>query len=140
MSVDRKVLVVDDDPDMVEQVSTILQSAGYQVITAGTQEEAEDVLLSVKPDIAIVDLMMEHTDSGFVLSRHLKQLHPGTPVIMLTAVTSATGVSFASDAPEAKAWVQVEKIMDKPVRKEQLLAEVRRLLRLDNADAGPAHP
>lgn len=128
MSAHKKILVVDDDPDMVEQVAAILKGAGYEVVLAGTAEEAEDVLLSVKPDMAIVDLMMEHKDSGFVLCHHLKQIYPGTPVILLTGVTAATGISFDGNVADAKTWIEVEKVLDKPVRKEQLLAEVRRLL------------
>ncbi|OGV69494.1 MAG: hypothetical protein A3K19_33190 [Lentisphaerae bacterium RIFOXYB12_FULL_65_16] len=140
MSVHKKVLVVDDDPDMAEQVTVILKGAGYEVVTAGTAEEAEELLLSVKPDAAVLDLMMEYKDSGFVLCHHLKQLYPGTPVILLTGVTAATGISFNGNVADAKTWIEVEKILDKPVRKEQLLAEVRRLLHeVDACECGVHH-
>ena len=128
MSDTKKILVADDDPDVVEQLSLLLTAQGYEVHAAGGQKEAEELLLSVRPDLAIIDLMMEEMDSGFVLCHNLKRLYPETPVILLTAVTAATGLSFDVRSPEAQAWVKADKILDKPVRPEQLRAEVRRLL------------
>jgi CheY-like chemotaxis protein len=125
----KKILVVDDDSDVLDQVTAILSSAGYEVVSAEDQASAEEALLRTRPDLAIVDLMMEEKDSGFVLSYQIKKLYPGTPVILLTAVTGATGLSFASQSEEAQSWTKVDRILDKPVRSEQLKAEVHRLLR-----------
>ena len=124
----RKILVVDDDLDVIEQVTAVLEPEGYQILTAGSEEEAEDVLLTVKPDLAILDLMMEQMDSGFVLAYHLKKLYPDTPILLLTAVTSATRMSFDTQAPTERSWLKVDRVLDKPIRPEQLTAEVRRLL------------
>jgi CheY-like chemotaxis protein len=124
----KKILVVDDDPDILDQVTAILSSGEYEVVSAQGQASAEEVLLKIRPDLAIVDLMMEEKDSGFVLSYQIKKLYPGTPVILLTAVTGATGLSFASQSGEAQSWTQVDRMLDKPVRSEQLKAEVQRLL------------
>jgi CheY-like chemotaxis protein len=73
----KKILVVDDDSDILEQVSMILKQDGHEVHTAGTQDEAEEILLSLKPDLAILDLMMEEKDTGFVLCHRIKKLYPG---------------------------------------------------------------
>jgi DNA-binding response OmpR family regulator len=129
MSAKKKILLVDDDLDILEQLTATLTAAGYDTVAAEGQTAGEEALLKGKPDLAILDLMMEHMDSGFVLSHQLKKLYPETPVILLTAVTAATGLSFATNSAEAQAWAQVDKIMDKPVRPEQVKAEVRRLLR-----------
>jgi CheY-like chemotaxis protein len=82
----------------------------------------------MKPDLAILDLMMEEKDSGFVLSHQIKKLYPELPIILLTAVVGATGLSFAAQRSDEQSWIKVDKIMDKPVRPEQLKAEVSRLL------------
>ena len=124
----KTILVVDDDSDILDQVTAILSNAGYEVVSAEGQASAEEALLKMKPDMAIVDLMMEEKDSGFVLSYHIKKLYPGTPVILLTAVTGATGLSFASQSEEAQSWTKVDRMLDKPIRSEQLKAEVQRLL------------
>ena len=123
-----KILVVDDDPDVVEQLKLVLDSAGYEVASAGGMAEAEELLLSFHPDAAVIDLMMEHQDSGFVLCHEIKRLYPGTPVLLLTAVKAATGISFEPASEEQAAWVRVDRIMDKPVRPEQLTKEVEKLL------------
>ena len=128
MSKKATILVVDDDPDIVEQLTLIIQSEGYTVVAAGGQEEAEQVLMSVKPDLAIVDLMMEDMDSGFVLSHEIKKLYPETPIIMLTSVKSATGLSFASTSADQQSWIKADRLLDKPVRPEQLKNEMSRLL------------
>ena len=123
------ILLVDDDPDVLEQISLTLSAKGYRVTTAASQHEAEEALLGVQPDLAICDLMLEHMDSGFVLCHTIKKLYPETPVILLTAVTAQTGVAFDAQSAEARSWIKADKILDKPVRPEQLAAEVSRLLR-----------
>ena len=129
MQEQKKILVVDDDIDMLEQVAMILKAEGYQVIQAQGQKEGEEALLSTIPDLAVLDLMMENMDSGFVLCHHVKRLFPETPVILLTAVKAATGLDFHPQSNEAASWVKADVVMDKPVRPEQLRQEVRRLLK-----------
>lgn len=124
----KKILVVDDDLDLLEQMTAILTAAGYEVVSADSQAAAEETILKTKADLAILDLMMEEKDSGFVLSYQLKKLFPEMPVILLTAVAGATGLSFATEQADARSWMKVDKLLDKPVRPEQLRAEVQRLL------------
>jgi CheY-like chemotaxis protein len=128
MSNGKKILVVDDDIDLLEQVAMMLSGEGYAVTKAQSQEEAEEALLTVIPDLAVCDLMMENMDSGFVLCHHIKKLYPETPVIILTAVKSATGLDFTVRPSDAGSWIQADALMDKPVRPEQLKTEIRRLL------------
>ena len=137
MSDKKKILVVDDDPDYIEQVGTILASEGYEVFTAGGEDEAREMLLTVCPDLAILDLMMEHKDSGFVLAHHIKKLYPEAAVMLITSVAAVTGMSFAPQSADARTWVKTECVLDKPIRPEQLKAEVRRLLKVpEGAAAG----
>lgn len=133
MSEKKTVLVVDDDEDLVEQISLWLSAAGYEISTAGSRAEAEETILAQKPDVAVVDLMMEEQDSGFVLCYELKKLYPDLPVIILTAVKASTGLSFAPESDEEQAWVKADCVLDKPVRSERLRAEVERLLRKSEA-------
>jgi DNA-binding response OmpR family regulator len=128
MSNAKKILVVDDDPDIVDQVTLILKMDGHEVHAAGTQSEAEEILLSIKPDLAVIDLMMEEKDSGFVLCHRIKKLYPGTPVIMLTAVKAATGMSFAAESTVQQSWLKADHLLDKPIRAERLRADVKRFL------------
>jgi DNA-binding response OmpR family regulator len=130
MTVLKKILVVDDDPDIRDQVELVLKANGYDVTPADSAANAEESLISFQPDLAIVDLMMEQMDSGFVLCHQIKKLYPNMPVIMLTAVRASTGFGFDINTPEAKSWVKADCILDKPVRAEELLNSVQKLLRV----------
>ncbi|MBN1554862.1 MAG: response regulator [Phycisphaerae bacterium] len=129
MSTGKTILLVDDDLDILEQLTAILTPQGYQIVTAGGREDAEEQLLMTRPDLAILDVMMEQSDAGFVLAHHVKRLYPDTPVILLTSVTAATSLSFQGVSPDMKSWMNADVIVNKPVRPEQIVAEVRRLLR-----------
>ena len=125
----KTILVVDDDADFVTQVQVQLEAAGYTVLPAESQARAEQILADTQPDLAIVDLMMEHMDGGFVLAYKIKKAAPDTPVILVTAVTSETGFEFDAATEEERSWVKADVILDKPVRFEQLTREIDRLLK-----------
>lgn len=129
----KRILLVDDDVDMLELLAGQLRAAGAEVTLACGEREGEDALLTIHPDLVILDLMMERKDSGFVLCHRTKQLHPGTPVILLTAVATATGLGFQPRNSAARAWVGADLLLDKPVPPERLRQEVKRLLTVASA-------
>jgi DNA-binding response OmpR family regulator len=123
-----RILLVDDDEDFLFQHRIQLENAGFAVATAGSRSEAEEKTNDFRPDLAILDLMMEHHDDGFVLSHHLKRKFPGLPVILVTAVTSETGLVFDPASPEQRAWIGADALLAKPIRFEQLQREIDRLV------------
>jgi CheY-like chemotaxis protein len=123
-----KILLVDDDQDVTDQLSILLRQDGFTVAIANSQAEAEEALIAAKPDLAIIDLMMEQQDSGFVLCHEIKKLFPQTPVIILTSVKAATGLSFAPNSADQQSWLKADVLLDKPVRPERLKNEISRLL------------
>jgi CheY-like chemotaxis protein len=123
-----KILLVDDDEDFLFQHRIQLEAAGFTVTTANTRGRAEEVIQTLTPDLAILDLMMEHHDDGFVLSHRLKKAFPTLPVILVTAVTSETGLVFDPSSPAERAWVGADALLAKPIRFEQLKREIDRLL------------
>ncbi len=122
------VLLVDDDEDFLLQHKLLLTKAGYRVVTAAGRREAEDIATAHKIDCAVIDLMMEETDGGFVLAHHLKAGFPKLPIIMVTAVSSETDLSFGAVSEKEKNWVKADVILAKPIRFEQLEREIKRLL------------
>ena len=128
MTTKKKILVVEDDIDQLDHLALLLKADGYEVITAQGQVEGEEAILAAMPDLAILDLMMENMDSGFVLCHQIKHLYPDTPVILLTAVRSETGVDFSPRSKGAASWIKADVLLDKPIRPEQLRVEVRRLM------------
>jgi len=121
------VLVVDDDPDFLEQMRIMLEGAGHEVVDASGVDEAMEMLEEQVPDLAVLDLMMENTDDGFVLAHRIKSAHPDLPVVLVTAVTRETGMEFDLSR-EGGGWIKADAILAKPIRFEQLRREIERLL------------
>jgi CheY-like chemotaxis protein len=126
----KTVLLVDDDLDFLAQHRIYLETLGYDVVTAESQRQAEEFLKTRHPDLAMVDLMMEHVDGGFALCYHIKKLDPSIPVILVTAVSSETGLEFDATTKEERSWVKADVMLAKPVRFDQLKREIERLLKV----------
>jgi CheY-like chemotaxis protein len=124
----KTVLLVDDDPDFLYQQQRQLEAAGLTVVAAENEKEAENILKKVRPDLAVVDLMMENVDGGFTLCYHIKKLDSTIPVILVTSVNNETGLHFDAADPEQKSWIKADAFLSKPIRFEQLKKEVDRLL------------
>ncbi|MCX6302189.1 MAG: response regulator [Bacteroidia bacterium] len=127
---DYTILVADDDPDYLFQTVFNLGKAGYKTITAESQAEAESIITKFKPDLAIFDLMMETDDSGFILCYKIKKLYPDVPVILATAVSRETGMSFSLDSGMEKSWIRADRYLEKGIRAEQLDQEIMKLLKI----------
>lgn len=125
----KLVLLVDDDPDYLFQMKHHLVSFGFDVKTAECVADAENEL-SNKPDLAILDLMMETQDAGFVLAYKIKRKYPDVPVIIATCVTSETGLNFNLDTQEDKNWIKADLYLEKGIRKDQLHREISKLLKI----------
>jgi DNA-binding response OmpR family regulator len=125
----KNILIVDDDVDFLEQMKFHVEKIGHKVTTADSQKEGEKYIESNKPDLAIVDLMMESEDSGFILSYKIKKKYPDVPVIIATAVTSETGMVFGLNKQEEKNWIKADLYLEKNLRPDQLQREINRLLK-----------
>jgi CheY-like chemotaxis protein len=130
MAMQKTILLADDDPDYLFQMKLKLENMGFTVIQAEGQKEAERILESVKPDLAILDLMMETEDSGFVLAYKMKKKYPDVPVIIATAVAAETGMHFESGASGNRDWIKADLFLDKGIRSDQLHKELKRLLHI----------
>lgn len=123
-------MIVDDDVDYLFQMRESVKDMGFDVITAGTQKEAEDIIERTRPDLAILDLMMENQDTGFILSHKIKSKHPDVPVIIVSAVTAETGMLFDVTTEEERDWIKADLFLDKGIRNDQLHKEIKKLLKM----------
>jgi len=139
MSEAKTILIVDDDLDILEQYSLILKADGHTVVQASSLAEAEETILTVRPDLAILDLMMDEKDAGFVLCNQLKRLYANMPVIIVSNVTPITGLDFRPRNQEEQSWVRADAILNKPVVAERLRGEISRLLNQGHVSAAAAH-
>ncbi len=126
----KRILIVDDDIDYIFQMKMKVEQMGFDTITAESQKEAEKVIEEVKPDLCILDLMMETDDSGFILSYKIKRKYPDVPIIIATAVTAETGMTFDVMAQENQRWINADLFLDKGIRADQLHREIKKLLKM----------
>jgi two-component system response regulator VicR len=126
----RKILIVDDDMDYLTQLELQVKRFGFDVILAESQKEAEEKIKEIKPDLAILDLMMENQDSGFILAYQIKKIYPDVPVIIATAATSETGMVFGLDHEDEKNWIKADTYIEKSMRSDQLEREINKLLKI----------
>jgi DNA-binding response OmpR family regulator len=126
----KTILIVDDDPDYLFQIRLKVSQFGFEPITAESQKEAETIIETVKPDLAILDLMMETDDSGFVLAYKIKRKYPDVPIIIATAVTAETGMTFEMNREDDQQWIKADLFLDKGIRADQLHREINKLLKI----------
>ena len=120
---DKKILLVDDDLDLLEQNKILLESKGFRVVTAEGSKKGWEVFKQELPDAAILDLIMEEHDSGFILSYKIKKDEHGKniPVFILTSATYVTGFKFGASTEEEKEWLKCDGILNKPIMIDDLV-------------------
>jgi len=123
-----KILVVDDEPDVVEMLKTALESASHQVVAAYNGQEGIEKARKEKPDAIILDIMMPVKD-GFVACKELKEdpACKNIPVLILTAVSE----HFANTryAKSMGLELDAEDYIDKPIDPKLLLVRLNKLLK-----------
>ena len=122
------ILIVDDDMDYLFQIRLKLEQFGYKTITADSQREAELILEKTRPDLAILDLMMENEDSGFILCYKMKKKFPELPIIIATGVAAETGITFDINDENNRKWIKADRFLEKGIRSEKLKEEIEKLL------------
>ena len=120
----KKILIIDDDADHTGTVTTLLEKAGYQVQVAASGNDGIKQAKARKPDLVILDLLMQSRTEGFAVSRKLAALPElkGTPVVLITGVRKAFHLPFALE-PDPK-WLPVTKVLEKPLQDGRLLQAV----------------
>ncbi len=137
-----KVLLVDDDPDFLEQHRLMLTGMGFTVVTAERSDEAIEVANREIPDAFVLDLMMERNDSGARLARTLRRdpRFRAAPIVLLTSVVQDMGFEFRRNPKEVLEWMKADAWFDKPAPIVELTDTLRHLLAEGAGGATPASP
>ena len=126
----HKILVVDDDPDILEAISMILESQGYKVVTARDGVEGLATLKAEKPELMILDLLMPKMD-GFAVCKELQDSrwakYKDIPILILTSVREEA--SRRRYELETGLELDVDDYVEKPVSPDTLLERVGRLIK-----------
>ena len=118
------IAVIDDDPDIREATTLVLNSKGYEVISASNPDDGYKIVTEKKPDLIILDVMMDEPDDGFFLAQRFRREKIKTPIIMYTSVSKAIGMDFgASD------MVPVDDFVEKPITPDLLIQKVEKFLK-----------
>lgn len=130
MSDKKRVLVVDDDVQLVDTVKTLLESVGYEVSYAYQAKKGIKLAKATTPDLILLDVMFAGPPGpdGFEVSR---QLHKDPdlkdiPVIILTGVRKAMDLPFKFQPDET--WMPVKAFLEKPIKPDKLLSEIEKVL------------
>ena len=123
-----KILIVDDDPDFHATIGTILRPAGYSIVSAYSEREGLEAARREKPDIILLDIIMETSTDGFEFCREARRdpLIKHTPILGISAIEKVIGVPYPPDFDSS--LFPVDGYMSKPVTPEKLFAELKRLI------------
>ncbi len=121
----KKILIIDDDIDLVEAMRMTLEGAGFEVIDAQEGEKGIAKIESENPDLVILDVMMGTQDEGFHVAYQIKNTESmaDLPIIMLSAVGQETGFSFDKEKDED--FLPVNEFIEKPVNPAVLIEVVK---------------
>ena len=119
------IVIIDDDPDILDASKLVLTAKGYEVVTADNPDEGYKIVMEQKPDLIILDVMMIEPDDGFFLAQKLRRQNVATPILMYTSVSKALGLEFA-----AGEMVPVDDLVEKPISPDTLIDKVEKLLQL----------
>jgi CheY-like chemotaxis protein len=128
----ERILVIDDDPDLVEVIRLTLESEDYQVFSAASGTEGLEKVKEINPDLIILDVMMKHVTEGFQVALELRNPDPKSeyapyrkmPILILTAIHSKTPLRFTAD----EKYLPVDDFVEKPLKASALLQKVEKLL------------
>ena len=128
----EKILVIDDDPDLVEVIRLTLEANGYQVFSAAGGAEGLQQVKEINPDLIVLDVMMDYTTEGFQVSLALRSPEAESeyapyrdiPILMLTAIHSTTPLRFT---PEED-YLPVDDFVEKPLEPGDLVKKIEALL------------
>lgn len=128
----NRILLVDDDPDVRLSLRMPLEAAGYKISEATNPKEGLSEIKKEKPDLLILDVMMDSATAGFQFALDLHSEDPKSeykdykdiPIIILTAIHDTTSLRFSPDQD----YLPVQTFLEKPVEPEVLLSTVKKLL------------
>ncbi len=124
----KKIMIIDDDIDLVEAMRITLETENYKVIDAQEGQKGLEILKKEKPDLLILDVMMGTLDEGFHIAYQIRNDDEikDIPILMVTAVGAQTGFEF--DMQRDEDFLPVNEFIEKPVNPQVLLDTVKRNL------------
>ena len=125
----KKILIIDDDLSFLEICSAILEESDYQVDTASSSKEGLEKLVSQRPDLLLLDIMMTTMDEGLTFATSLKQREDLNKIpIMIVSAQPDAEKGYQRSIDKEMDWISAEMFMEKPINPQDLLHNVRLLI------------
>ena len=128
-----KILVVDDDPDFVYYTRTVLETEGYEVVSAGNSDQGLRVLAQEKPDLVVLDVIMSSVLDGLNMSQRMAEdaAYRHVPIIMVTSIANTDYLAlFPTDEN-----IHVDAFITKPIAPRELIRQISRALSVTESHA-----
>lgn len=122
----KKILIIDDDLDILETVGSLLEYEGFQILSADSVEKGIRIIGESAPDLILLDIMFpEKKTRGFEAAGEIKEKYPSIPVFVLTAINREYAFGFTKED------VKAEEFLNKPIKTDRLVELIRKHLKMD---------
>ncbi|MBN2078710.1 MAG: response regulator [Spirochaetes bacterium] len=121
----KKILVIDDDPDITDSIVAILTAEGFEAYSASDGHEGLDAVERVKPDLVLCDMMMEQIDAGSKVAQEIRKKDTALPVYLLSSIGAATAGNIELDR------LGFNGVFQKPVSPDHMIATIRKALKME---------
>ena len=119
----NKILIIDDDLDIIETMGSLLEYEGFEIHSADTVEHGIEMIDQVSPDLILLDVMFpEKKTRGFEAADQIKEKHPNLPIFIFTAINREYAFDFSKDD------LKVEEFINKPIKINRLVELIKKYL------------
>jgi DNA-binding NtrC family response regulator len=116
-----KILIIDDDKDILETVGALLGHEGFEIYSSETVEDGITMINEVSPDLILLDIMFpEKKTRGFEAASEIKEKYPTLPIIVFTAINREYAFEFTKED------IKAEEFVNKPVDIDRLIKLIRK--------------
>ena len=131
MNAQKKLIIIDDDPDYVAGIKSVLETAAYKVDVAYNPKDGFKALQSTRYDLLLLDIMMGRGAEGVALARKIRKdpVLRELPVLIITGLREQIAFLFPGQ-PVHPHFVETDELLEKPVEPKLLLEKVSALLRI----------
>lgn len=120
----KKILIIDDDPDITDSIKVILKANGFEPFTAMDGKEGVAAVAKVKPDLVLCDMMMEQVDAGSKVAQEIRKKNKKVPIFLLSSIGSATAANIEMDK------LGFSGVFQKPISPDNLVSVIKKALHI----------
>ncbi len=120
----KKILVIDDDPDITDSIKVILTANGFEAYTAGDGKEGLNAVTRLKPDMILCDMMMEQVDAGSKVAYEIRKTNKNIPLYLLSSIGDATAQNIEMDK------LGFNGVFQKPISPDYLVKTIKKALHI----------